>query len=140
VLLRVTAGHVVLPQRPVVSVESVQRDCSPTEPIPFDLYKSRLTVHYVRSGELVRVQYTHGGEVPDLVRLTVAEVAKKVLSICKQAQAGVVKASSTDGPFTDSVTYATWAQGGQTMLAPDDAAIAASFRVKTYAPILQAAG
>ena len=145
VLLRVTADRIVLPQRPVVSVESVQYDRLAVDPIlvypiQFELYKSRLTVYYVRSGELVRVKYTHGGEVPDLVRLTVAEVAKKVLSISKKAQAGMVQSSSTEGPFSDSATYATWAQGGQTMLAPDDAVTAESFRVKTYAPILQTAG
>src|SRR5690606_16716463 len=73
VRLKVNGGQVYLTQRPVVSVESVTDDDG-TE-VGFDLFGQWLTVDRV-SHQFVRVAYSHGGAVPDLVRLTVAEVAK----------------------------------------------------------------
>ena len=90
-----------------------------------------------RSDQFVRVAYTHGGTVPDLVRLAIADIGRKVLSIDVNAAQGITQRSKTTGPFTDSWTYATWAIGGQTMLAPDDARLAESFRVKVPTVIVQ---
>lgn len=119
-------GRVYLRQRPVTAVESVTDDHG--APVAFSRLGQWLTI---RGGHrAVVVKYQHGGAVPDLARTTVAEVCKKVLSISKRAQQGLTQWSTTDGPFTDQETYATWAQGGQTMLAPDDLVIAESFKVK----------
>src|SRR5690554_1298715 len=74
VRLRVVADKVTLPQRPVVSVESVVEDVAGGAAVPFDLFQSALTLDYPRGGDFVRVAYTHGGDVPDLVRLTIAEI------------------------------------------------------------------
>lgn len=126
VRLRAVDSKVELEQRPVVSVTSVTDDDGVA--VVYELSQSTLKLTDVTPGQFVQVEYTHGGVVPDLVRLTVAEVAKKVLSIAPKAVAGVVQHSETTGPFTDSDTYATWAQGGQTMLAPADVAIARKFR------------
>lgn len=132
--VKVTANWVELVQRPVVSVVSVVDDDG--HPIGFEQFDSRL--HLTSCGvRFVRVTYTHGGEVPDLVRLTIADIARKVLSIDPKAVSGVTQRGETTGPFSEQYTYATWAQGGQTMLAPDDATIAASFRVKRYGSIVQ---
>ena len=136
VRLKVTADYVNLPQRPVVSVESVTRDVAGGAAVSFDLFQSRLTLRGVRAGDMVRVAYTHGGDVPELVRLTIADVARKVLLIDPNAATGLTQYSETNGPFTEQYTYATWAQGGETRLAPEDLVIADSFRVKTYGSIV----
>jgi len=136
VRLKVTADWVSLPQRPVVSVESVTVDEVSGAAIVFVLYQSRLTLTNVEAGDMVRVAYTHGGTVPDLVRLTVADIARKILSIDENAIAGLTQHSETVGPFTEQDTYATWAQGGQTMLSPSDNAVADTFRVRSYGSIV----
>lgn len=140
VRLKVTAGHVTLVQRPVVSVESVTDDCDPGRPVRHDLFASQLRVHGIDSGEFVRVTYTHGGDVPDTVRLCIADLARRVLEIAPAAISGVTQHGETTGPFTEQNTYAAWAIGGQTMLSPDDAALAESYRVRTRGSIIQSAG
>jgi len=127
VRLRVSGGKVYLPERPVVDVVSVVDDQGAA--VDFTRFKQWLTVCR-GSHEFVTVTYTHGGEVPDLARLTVADIARKVLSIAPEAVSGATQASTTSGPYTDSATYAAWAVGGQTMLAPEDKAIARTFRVR----------
>lgn len=127
VRLKVNGGSVRLPQRPVVSVSSVTDDDDTG--VPFDLFGSVLTVPRT-SDRFVRVQYKHGGDVPEVVRLCIAEVAKKVLSIDPKAASGLTQFGRTLGPFSRQYTYATWAQGGQTMLAPDDAVLADSFKIR----------
>lgn len=127
VRLRVSGGKVYLPQRPVVDVESVVDDHGAA--VDFTRFKQWLTVCR-GSHEFVTVTYSHGGEVPDLVRLAVADIVRKVLSIAPEAVTGATQASTTSGPFTDSATYAAWAVGGQTLLAPEDKATARTFRVK----------
>lgn len=141
VRLKVTANYVDLPQRPVASVQSVTLDVAGGAAVAYDLFQSRLTLHGVHAGTMVRVAYTHGSDtVPDLVRLTIADVARKVLLIDPNATTGVTQYSETTGPFTEQSTYATWAQGGETRLSPEDNAIADSFRVKNYGSILLSAG
>lgn len=132
--VKVTANWVELVQRPVVDIVSVVDDDG--HAVEFERLESRLFLSHC-VGRFVRVTYTHGGDVPDLVRLTIADIARKVLSIDPKAVSGVTQRGETTGPFSEQFTYATWAQGGQTMLAPDDATIAASFRVKRYGSIVQ---
>lgn len=136
VRLKVTAGRIYLPQRPVTTVHSVRDDDGNT--IGWTLFKQWLTLS-IQPSAFAIVDYSHGGEVPDIVRLTIAEVAKKVLTIDPAAVSGVTQRGETTGPFTEQFTYATWAQGGQTMLAPDDIALADSLRVRTPGTIVQAA-
>jgi len=127
VRLKVNGGRVYLPQRPVEEVSSVLDDLGGA--VEYTWRQQWLTVD-LASHEFVIVSYSHGGEVPDLVRLTVADVARQVLSIAKEAASGATQTSTTSGPYTDSATYAAWAVGGQTRLAPDDVATARSFRVR----------
>lgn len=125
--VKVNGGRAVLRQAPVVEVTSVTDDQGNN--VAFTLFRQTLTVPK-RSHEFVIVNYSHGGAIPDLVRLTIADVARQVLSINPNAAEGVTQYSETTGPFSDQFTYATWAQGGATRLAPDDLAVARSFRVK----------
>jgi hypothetical protein len=128
VRLRVSGGRVYLPERPVTDVLSVVDDNGYA--VDYTRVKQWMTVSR-GSDEFVTVEYTHGSDaVPDLAKLTVADIARKVLSVAPEAVSGATQSSTTSGPYTDSATYAAWAVGGQTMLSPDDKAIARSFRVR----------
>ena len=127
VRVKVNGGRVFLRQHPVTEVHSVKDDAG--NDVSFTFFKKWLTVPK-RSHEFVTVDYSHGGTVPDLVRLTVADVARQVLMINPNAAEGVTQYSETTGPFTEQYTYATWAQGGAARLAPADLAVAQSFRVQ----------
>lgn len=127
VRLKVDGGEVRLPQRPVVAVESVTRDDG--TPVQWSLFGSVLTVP-LRSSDFVRVTYSHGGVVPEVVKQCIAEVAARVLTVDPVAATGVTQHGKTDGPFSEQFTFAAWAVGGQTLLSPADEALAASFRVK----------
>lgn len=127
VRLKVNGGRVYLSQRPVNSITSIVDGSG--DAVDYDLFDQWLQVPLL-SHQFVTVTYTHGGAVPDLVRLAVAEIAKKVLLINPNAAAGLTQHTETSGPFTQSDTYATWAQGGQTMLAPADDALAQSYNFR----------
>lgn len=127
VRLKSNGGRVRLPQRPVDTITSVKDDAGNL--VAYTQFKSTLTTT-LRSDQFVIVDYTHGAsEVPDEVRLCIAEVGKRVLEIPATARSGLSQFSETDGPFSKSGTFAAWAVGGQTMLSPDDVALAKSYRV-----------
>lgn len=125
--IKVNGGRAFLRQKPVTVIHAVTDDRG--NEVPFELSPRWLAVPRI-SHEFVNVDYSHGGDVPDLVRLTIADVTRQVLSINPNAAEGVTQYSATTGPFTDQYTYATWAQGGATRLAPDDLAVAHSFRLR----------
>jgi hypothetical protein len=125
VRLRVRSGDTVyLPQRPVVSIESVTTEDGAD--VVFTNRDQAVTV--TTADQWVLVEYTHGGDVPDLVRLAVAEIGAVVLRIDAQALTGVSQAGETTGPFSRQFSYASWAIGGATRLSPDDVKLARSFR------------
>lgn len=125
VRVKVNGGRAFLKQSPVNDIHSVTTDNG--RDVPFTVFKQWLTVPKL-SHEFVIVDYEHGGVVPDLVRLTVADVARQVLSISPNAVEGVTNQSNTAGPFSEQQTYATWAQGGATRLSPEDMTVARSFK------------
>ncbi|MET0716407.1 MAG: hypothetical protein ABWY57_15990 [Mycetocola sp.] len=126
VRLKVNGGLVRLPESPVVDVISVTDDDS--TPIEYTLFGQTITLCR-RSDRFVRVDYKHGSDtVPDLVRVTVAEVVARVLRIAPGAMTGLSQFQKTDGPFSRGGTYAPWAVGGQLMLSPDDISTALLFR------------
>lgn len=127
VLVKVNGGRAYLAERPTTEVHSVTDQAG--NPVEYTQFQQWLEVPKL-SHEFVIVDYSHGGTVPDLVRLTIADVAKQVLLIDPEAVAGKTQYSETTGPFTEQSTYATWAQGGATRLAPDDLAVARSFRMR----------
>lgn len=133
VRLKVNGGRVPLPQRPVVAVASVVDDDG--ESVEFTRLNQWLTVrdaHHcaLPSDAFVTVGYSHGGDVPDVVRLSIADAARQVLMIDRNAVAGVTQHGETTGPFSAQSTYAVWAQGGSARLSPDDVNLARSYRVK----------
>jgi len=125
VRLKVNGGRVHLPQHPAVSVATVTDDAGAT--VPFTVFGQWLSVG-LSSDMFVTVEYDHGGEVPDVVRLSLADHAARALLIPLPALAGVTQHSETMGPFAESDTYAAWAVART--LSPDDDALAKSFRVK----------
>lgn len=127
VRLKVNGGRVYLTQRPVTAVASVVDDDGAT--VEHTRKGQWLTVPKL-SHEFVTVEYTHGGDVPDVVTLAIADAARQVLSVSSKAAEGVTQYGETTGPFSQQSTYATWAQGGAARLSPDDLALARSFRVK----------
>ncbi|WP_306365445.1 hypothetical protein [Nocardia sp. CC227C] len=132
VRLKVEGGRVRLPQAPATEVTAVVDDDGAD--IDHELSGQWLTV--TRDGtpmvshEFVTVTYSHGGAVPDLVRITIAEIAAKVLRAPAQAQAGIVTQQRSAGGFQETNTYAAWALGGGTTLSPEDRAVARSFRYR----------
>lgn len=127
VRVKVNGGRVFLRERPVTEIHSVTDDHG--NAVEFTQFGQWLDVPK-RSHEFVVVDYSHGGDVPDLVRLTVADVVRQVLLIDPNASAGVTQSNQTAGPFSQQNTYATWAQGGSTRLSPEDIAVARKFRVR----------
>lgn len=119
-------GIVRLVQRPVISIVSVE-DINGVE-IDFT-WDGFQTLYDIWTELPLRVTYEHGSAtIPDVVVAVVAGMVARTLSIAGDAVAGV--SQQTVGPF--SQTYATWAVGGQVMLSPAEAAVADSFRTKTF--------
>lgn len=133
--LRVNAGALTLPQRPVHAVHTV--DGQPADRLT--LIGQRLEVP-VPSGTFVVVDYEHGyddDQMPALVKLTIAGIVAQLFEADPRARAGVSQRGETRGPFSVQETYAAWAQGAAPRLAPDDVKTAQSYRVKTYGAIVQ---
>lgn len=128
VRLKSNGGRIHLIQSPTNEIISVLDDHGSS--VPYTWNGQWLETN-LSSSDFALVSYAHGGEVPELVRLTIADVGRKVLSISAQAATGVTQYSKTTGPYTEASSYAAWAVGGQTMLSPDDSATAKSFRRRT---------
>jgi hypothetical protein len=125
VRLRVRSGDTVyLPQNPVTAVTSVTDEDGVD--VEFTYRDQAVTVQ--TSVLWVLVEYTHGADVPDLVRLAVAEIGAVVLRVDSEALAGKSQTQETTGPFSRQSSYASWAIGGATRLSPEDVALARSFR------------
>ncbi len=125
--LKVNGGEVRLPQTPVVTIHSVTDDDG--NAIEWThAFGATLTVPLL-SHRFVRVDYSFGSdEVPKLVTETVAEMVARVFAVDKRAKAGLSQYQKTTGPFSEGGTFASWAVGGQVMMSPADAAVAATFR------------
>lgn len=132
VRLKVNGGRVYLTQVPVTAVTTVLDD-------------DAVAVTYARAGQwltidegstscnsssFVTVTYTHGGTVPDLVRLAIADLARRVLLIPEAAAAGSTQHSETAGPFTTADTYGRDAIGGTVSLSDEDKALADSYKFR----------
>ncbi|MGW4718873.1 hypothetical protein [Nocardia sp. NPDC004260] len=130
VRLKVEGGRVRLAEEPATGVTAVLDDAGNS--LDYELAGQWLIVsrngYLLSSHEFVTVTYTHSGPVPDLVRLTIAEIAVKVLNISRQASAGIVTQQRSAGGYQETNTYAQWALGGGTTLSPEDLKVARSYR------------
>lgn len=139
VRLKVEGGQVRLAQTPVDEVQTVVDD----DGVDIDFTVKEQWLWVTRNGcplashEFVTVTYSHGGEVPDLVRITIAEAAARALNIPAPARAGSSTYSRNAGPYSESNTFAAWAVGGATSLSPEDRAVAASYRYRGTKVIVQ---
>ena len=127
VRLKVNGGRVRLTQGPVVEVISVVDDDAVA--VEYTVFGSWLTTD-LASHQFVTVEYTHGGDAPEAVRLAIADAARQVLLVDPNAVTGITQHGETTGPFSEQTTYASWAVGGSSRLSPDDLALARSYRVK----------
>ena len=130
--LRVFGDEVVLPDRPVIEVTSVTDD--DVRAIGYT-YAAPGILTLNRRVKFATVTYEHGGGVPDLVRLTIASIARQVLNTDDHARAGATGSMEVTGPFTTQRSYAVWAQGGTARLSPDDRATARRYRIMRRRPI-----
>ena len=126
--VKVNGCQVRPPRGPLVSVESVKDDAGIA--VPWELRQGFIAVN-LPSDRFVTVSYEAGfAAVPNIVVNQVADSVKRLLLVDERAITGVSQSNMTAGPYSEQATFATWAIGGQTMLSPDDIALARSFRPK----------
>ena len=124
--VKVNGCQVRPPRGPLLSVLSVVDDDGLA--VIYRLAHGFISVN-LPSDRFVVVTYTAGFDaVPDAVRLQIADSAARVLRIDERASSGMTQVNETTGPFTQQGTFASWAVGGQSMLSPDDVAVARRFR------------
>lgn len=128
VRLKVNDRAIVLTQYPATDVSAVVDDDG--NAVNFEVSGQRVTVDE-DSREYLTVTYDHGGDVPDLVCLTVAEIAARNVRLEDDARAGKTQYANSAGPFAGSGTYASWAVGGQVLLSPEDKTLARTYRQTT---------
>ncbi|MCX8559776.1 hypothetical protein OS122_02535 [Mycolicibacterium mucogenicum] len=149
--LQVVAGRVRLPEDPVTSVESVVDDAGNT--VIYTLHDRWLDVsrHHTYdtsfmchertetdSGWFVTASYT-GGEVPDEVTVTVAQIVARLLGIDPTAATGVRSVDQSMGPFAERKQFFDWA--AETVAFTDEEqAFAESFRYQGRDPIIHRGG
>lgn len=129
VRLKVNGGEVYLPQRPAGDITSVKDEAGAE--IPYTRLSTQWIAVPLSSARMVWVTYSHGGAVPDVVRLQIADDARQVLQIAPEAVSGQSQITQTSGPYSQSGGFATWAQGGQVRLSIEGQKLARSFRVTT---------
>lgn len=124
--LKVNGGEVRLTESPVVTIHSVTDDDG--NPISFTRFGVTIDVG-LRSDRFVRVDYSYGADdVPELARTTVAGMVARTFNVDDRAKAGLAQFQTSDGPFADGGTFASWAVGGQVMMSPADTLAAQTFR------------
>jgi hypothetical protein len=149
--LQVVAGRVRLPEDPVDAVQAVFDDAG--NDVTYRAVGQWLDVskHHTfdtsfmchdrvenDSGWFVTATYT-GGEVPDEVRVTVAQVVARQLGIDPTAATGVKSLNQTMGPFTEQKQFFDWA--AETVAFTDEEqAFAESFRYSGNTPIIHRSG
>lgn len=125
--LKADGGLIRFPRTPLVDVISVVSD--DTEALTWTVEGNAIRVPVLGSDGFATVTYKAGYEqVPDVVRLQIADEAQKIISINPKAREGYTQTTEVTGPLTDGGTFGTWAVGGQAMLSPDSIALARRFR------------
>lgn len=139
VRLLVQGGEIHLEQKPVIAVTAVVNDHGDDVDHQLDGQLLRVTRNGcpLASHQFVKVTYSHGGTIPDEVRIAVAEIAAKVLRIPAAAAAGISMQQRSADVYSENNTYAAWAVGGATSLSPDDRALAESYRSRRTKVIVQ---
>ncbi len=123
---KVNGGEVRLPETPVTTIHSVT-----THDGPVTTYTRDGNILHVSlpSDHFVTVDYSFGSNaIPEEVRTAVAAMVARTYGVDKRAAAGMTQFSSSEGPYSASGQFATWAVGGQVILAPADANVARKYR------------
>lgn len=126
VRLKVNGGEVRLPESPVTVIHSV---ATPDGLVTTYSRSGNVLSVGLRSDQFVTVDFSFGSaDVPAEVRTAVAAMVARIYGVDERAAAGMTQFSSGEGPYSESGQFATWAVGGQVILAPADAAIARRYR------------
>lgn len=125
--LKADGGLIRFPRTPLVDVISVVSD--DTEALTWTVEGNAIRVPVLGSDSFATVTYKAGYEqVPDVVRLQIADETQKIISINPKAREGYTQTTEVTGPLTDGGTFGTWAVGGQSMLSPDSISLARKYR------------
>lgn len=124
--LKVTGGQVFLPEPPTEVISVIDEDGSTVTGWRLD--GQWLKVPGMSSSRFVTVTWTHQQDIPDDVRGAVAGMVARVLAADPRAIAGMSQQTDSAGSVQQTQTFATWAQGGQILLAPDDYRVAAAHK------------
>jgi hypothetical protein len=125
--MKADGGLIRFPRTPLRNVISVVSDS--LEPLAWTVEGNAIRVPVLGSDGFATVTYKAGYEqVPDVVRLQIADEAQKIISINPKAREGYTQTTEVTGPLTDGGTFGAWAVGGQAMLSPDSIALARRFR------------
>ena len=125
--LKADGGLIRFPRTPLVDVISVVSD--DTEALTWTVEGNAIRVPVLGSDSFATVTYKAGYEqVPDVVRLQIADETQKIIGINPKAREGYTQTTEVTGPLTDGGTFGTWAVGGQSMLSPDSISLAHKYR------------
>lgn len=128
VRLKANGGRIHLAERPVESVDAVTDDRG--RQVTWTR-QGQWLVTPLTSAEFATITYTHGGEVPDDVRIAIAEAAAQIVAVDPAAvPAGAERVTEGAGPYSRSTTYSAWATTGRADLSPEDRTLARSYRTK----------
>ncbi len=83
-------------------------------------YEPHLVRTSLADGQRVRVTYSCDYQPPAGLVMRALELSARLLLTPQDVRGGVTQLSETVGPFTEQVTYAGWAAGGQAALSPED--------------------
>lgn len=148
--LQVVGGRVRLPESPVTQINSVVNDAG--NAVEYTRSGPWLTMIVPRghwntfdcyhpddfgssdAGWFVTVSYT-GGEVPNVVTVTVAQMVARHLNADPAPATGVKSQSVTTGPFSQQTQFLDWADEAM-VLSDADRQVAESFRYRATRPIV----
>lgn len=126
--VEVVAGQARLPFANVTAVEDVRTDNGSPVRFRWDDYRPGYVHVRARTGTYVAVTYSWQLDHPDGLTELLAAAALRILQIPATVAQGATSVTATTGPFSQTTQFATWAQGGQAMLAPAEIAVARALR------------
>lgn len=126
--LKVNRGHARPNRSPIHAIVSVTDD--EENPISYRLVRN--TIRVEPSHDFIIVTYDAGySTIPDDVRLQIADSARRIYQIPGFARDGINQHTVSTGPFSKTFQAPAWAVGGQSLLSPDDAALADKYRPRS---------
>lgn len=124
VRLKVNGERVRLDQRPCTAVQSVVDDNG--NDVSFTRNGCWLTVD-ADSSRFLTISYEHGGDVPVAVRLAVAEMVSRALTVPGDVLAGARSTSDGAGPYSQSTSWGNGENSSLLRLSDSNLGLAQSY-------------